>query len=49
MAQYTISDNKFRGSPYDNECELHMCGYRLDRGHGKDRRSRSALNSAKVI
>jgi hypothetical protein len=46
MVQYTISDHKFRGSPYDSECELLLCGYRFGRGHGKDGRARSALNSA---
>jgi hypothetical protein len=43
MAHYLTSDGKYRGSPYADEGELSLRGYRFGRGRGKYRRGRSAL------
>ena len=46
VVHYTSSDDKYRGSPCGDECELHLPRYRFGRGCGKHGRGRSALHHA---
>jgi hypothetical protein len=46
MSHYLTRDNKYRGSPYGDEGDLRLPGYRFGRGYGTYGGGRSALNRA---